>query len=171
MRQVKLEVAKEAYTNEFGDYRGKYYTEGAIVALPYPSELREALEGSNCLREAITFRICCLQFSLFRSFLIKKELGLIFLLSEVIFVWGALILGKCAAFIMLLYCSSSSIPILTGNAAVWNFLLEEFPEVLVEIPYIRDSGVEEIPHISIVGGIAVLIGSFVQHFWYGRSYS
>jgi hypothetical protein len=47
--------------------------------------------------------------------------------------------------------------------------LEEFPEVIDEIPYVRDSGIEEIPHISIIGGLAVLIGSFVQHFWYGKS--
>ena len=52
--------------------------------------------------------------------------------------------------------------------AVWNFLLQDFPQVLEEIPYVRDANVEEgIPHISIIGGVAVLIGSFVQHFWYG----
>mmetsp|Transcript_35927 Transcript_35927/g.86828 ORF Transcript_35927/g.86828 Transcript_35927/m.86828 type:complete len:976 (-) Transcript_35927:1624-4551(-) len=143
MRQVSLEDAKREYENEFGDYKGKHYSKGAIVALPYPFELRERLERGKCFREAFTLQIGCLQFSFFRSFLIKKELGVLFLLSEIICVWGSLIL------------------------AVWNLLLEDFPEVIDEIPYVRDTGIEEIPHISIIGGIAVLIGSFVQHFWYG----
>ncbi|CAJ1938082.1 unnamed protein product [Cylindrotheca closterium] len=143
MRQVHLEDARRAYESAFGDFKEKYYSKGAIVALPYPFELRERLERGKCFREAFTLQIGCLQFNLFRSFLIKKELGVLFLLSEIICVWGSL------------------------SLAVWNFLLEEFPEVIDEIPYVRDSGIEEIPHISIIGGLAVLIGSFVQHFWYG----
>lgn len=94
MRQVRLEDARRAYENKFGDFREKYYSKGAIVALPYPGELKDRLESGNCLREAFTLQIGCLQFSFFRSFLIKKELGVLFLLSEIACVWGSLILGK-----------------------------------------------------------------------------
>lgn len=96
MRQVRLEDAKRAYGHAFGDYKEKYYSKGAIVALPYPFELRERLE-SGCLREAFTLQMGCIQFSFFRSFLIKKELGIFFLLSEIVCVWGSLVLGKLVA--------------------------------------------------------------------------
>jgi hypothetical protein len=56
----------------------------------------------------------------------------------------------------------------TYISAVWNFMLEEFPDALEEIPYVRDLNVEEIPHVSIIGGVAVLIGNFIQCFWYGK---
>jgi hypothetical protein len=96
--------AKYAYNVDFDprsivgddpdDYKEKYYSRGAIAALPYPFELKERLERGKCLREAFTLQIGCLQFSLFRSFLIKKELGALFLLSEIVCVWGSLVLGK-----------------------------------------------------------------------------
>lgn len=92
MRKVRLEDAKVAFRQEFGDFRERYYARGAIVALPYPYQLKERLEKA-CLREALTLRMGCLQFSFFRSLLIKKELGIFFLISEVICVWGSVVLG------------------------------------------------------------------------------
>jgi hypothetical protein len=55
----------------------------------------------------------------------------------------------------------------TYISAVGNFMLEEFPDALEEMPYVRDLKVEEIPHV-IIGGVAVLIGNFIQYFWYGK---
>jgi hypothetical protein len=94
MRNVTRNDAKKAYETEFGEFRDRYYSKGAIIGLPYSYQLRESLERSKCIREAFSFTICCIQFSFFRSWLIKKDLGALFLLLEMLCTWGAIIIGK-----------------------------------------------------------------------------
>eukprot|EP00980_Cylindrotheca_fusiformis_P010523 scaffold2331_cov126-Cylindrotheca_fusiformis.AAC.13 len=94
MQTSSLEDAEQAYENAFGEFRDSYYSKGAIIGLPYSYQLRESLERSECIREALSFTIGCVQFSFLRSFLIKKELGALFLFLEITCTWGAIVLGE-----------------------------------------------------------------------------
>jgi hypothetical protein len=91
---VTEEEAKDWYDKEFGEYRRNYYSSGAIIGIPYSYKFQESLERSKCLREAFSFSISCMQFSFFRSWLIKKELSFFLLLIEILCTWGTIVLGK-----------------------------------------------------------------------------
>jgi curved DNA-binding protein CbpA len=90
------EEAKYAYEKKFGKYREVYYSDGGIIGLPYATELREVAEKSKRIREIMSFRLCgTLRISLFRSWLIKKDIDFVLLLLETTLTWGVVATCKC----------------------------------------------------------------------------
>jgi hypothetical protein len=90
------EEAKYAYEKKFGKYREVYYSDGGIIGLPDAPELREVAEKSKRIREIMSFRLCgTLRISLFRSWLIKKDIDFVLLLLETTLTWGVVATCKC----------------------------------------------------------------------------
>lgn len=96
------EEAKYAYEKKFGKYREVYYSDGGIIGLPHALELREVAEKSKRIRESLSFRLCgTLRISLFRSWLIKKDIDFVLLLLETTLTWGVIATCKCQSHVCL----------------------------------------------------------------------
>jgi hypothetical protein len=81
------EAAKKAYEKKFGKYCDLYFSDGAIIGLPYSFDLKELLEMTERERQCSSFRLGNFRISLIRTWLIKRHLSLTLLLCETILTW------------------------------------------------------------------------------------
>lgn len=94
------EAAQRAYENMFGKYRELYYNEGGLIGIPYSVDLKELLEESRNVRDALSLPLCRfgdfkLQLVFFRTWLIKKEMNFWLCLAEILLTWTVIAFCKC----------------------------------------------------------------------------
>ena len=67
------EHARQNFEDRYGQYRYVYYSDGAIIGMPYGFDLHESLEQSRSLRESLLMACGRLRIGVLQTWLIKLK--------------------------------------------------------------------------------------------------
>jgi len=96
LRPWTQEEAQKAYQEHFGNYRELYYSEAALIGLPFSLELRESLQKSQKWRNSFSHSLGLsrVRISFFQAWFIKKEMNWVLLVAETLLFWWVCISCK-----------------------------------------------------------------------------